>query len=265
MELHIRVKNVRGFEDVSPVSFALGKGFTAFVGPNNSGKSSLLKMFFELRGLWSQLYNLPDTTELFRGNPRGLSIQGVHDQREIFFDSNPREMELEFALLPESLGTAQMPLVNQIRLTVGRENMQYTAEFFCKPVFAHPKQNVSSFAQGILIDQTGQVKVDCRSIFECFRQLANGMYIGPFRNAISQGAAPYFDISIGSEFINTWNQWKTGPNKAQNSAIEQITEDIRKIFDFNKLEITASSSTNTLQVNVDGRPFKLGELGAGLS
>jgi ABC-type multidrug transport system ATPase subunit len=265
MELQITVKNFRGFEDVSPVSFTIGKGFTAFVGPNNSGKSSLLKMFHELRSLWSQLTNMPDVVELFKGNHRALALQGIHDQAEIFFDSNLRDIELEFTLFPESPGTAQRTVVNQIRLTIGRGSMNYKASFSCKPIFDQPKEDVRAHDNGSLTTPNGQLRADCRPMFDHFKQLGNGMYIGPFRNAISHGSAAYFDISIGNEFINTWNQWKTGPIKAQNLAIERITEDIRKIFDFTKLEIAASQSTNTLQVNVDGKPFKLGELGAGLS
>lgn len=265
MELQIKVKNFRSFEDVSPVSFIIGKGFTAFVGPNNSGKSSLLKMFYELRELWPQLASMPNLQGIFRGSPWGFNPKGVHDQREIFFDSNPRDIELEFTLLPECSGTSQRTVVNQIRLTIGRETLQCKASFSCNPVFDQSKEGVLVLDQSTLVAENRKAQVDCYPMLDYFKQFGNGMYIGPFRNAISQGAAPYFDISIGNEFINTWNQWKTGPNKAQNLAVEQITEDIRKIFDFNKLEIAASVSTNTLQVNVDGRPFKLGELGAGLS
>lgn len=265
MELQIKVKNFRSFEDVSPVSFTIGKGFTALVGPNNAGKSSLLKMFYELRPLWSQLSNIGDFVELFKGNTRGLSPQGVNDQREIFYDSNPRDIEIEFTLLPESIGTEHVRVINQIRITGKRANLLYSANYSCNPNFELPKHHVRVIDESTLIDSSGQVRVDGLSIINHLKQLASGMYIGPFRNAISQASSSYFDVSIGTDFVNTWNQWKTGPTKEQNLAIERITEDIRKIFGFNKLEITATPDLKTLQVNVDGRPFKLGELGAGLS
>lgn len=133
MELQIRVKNYRGFEDSTPLLITIGKGFTVLVGPNNAGKSSLLKMFYELRGLWSQLSNKDDFRELFRGNIRGLSPQGVNDQREIFCDSNTRDMEIDFTLLPESLGTEHARVVNHIRMTAQRASLNYSVNYSCNP------------------------------------------------------------------------------------------------------------------------------------
>ena len=37
----ITLKNYRGFSDEEPGRFEIGNGFTALVGPNNSGKSTL--------------------------------------------------------------------------------------------------------------------------------------------------------------------------------------------------------------------------------
>ena len=49
MDIDITLKNFRCFADRKPAKFSLrSNGFTGFVGVNNSGKSSLLKMFFEL-------------------------------------------------------------------------------------------------------------------------------------------------------------------------------------------------------------------------
>ena len=97
------------------------------------------------------------------------------------------------------------------------------------------------------------------------KQLYNSIYIGPFRNAVNTGAGRYYDVSVGTEFITTWHEWKTGENKAAALAVERVTEDIRRIFGFKKLEIAASQRLSTLQVAVNGKPYKLRELGAGLA
>ena len=47
MDAELTLKNYRCFSDESPARFSLRRGFTAFVGVNNSGKSSLLRFFYE--------------------------------------------------------------------------------------------------------------------------------------------------------------------------------------------------------------------------
>jgi AAA15 family ATPase/GTPase len=49
MEIDLSIENYRCFPAGSPVSLKISKGFSAFVGVNNSGKSSLLKFFYEMR------------------------------------------------------------------------------------------------------------------------------------------------------------------------------------------------------------------------
>ena len=55
MPLDMTIKNYRCFSDSDPVPISIRDGFTAFVGVNNSGKSSLLKFFYELRDLFLHL------------------------------------------------------------------------------------------------------------------------------------------------------------------------------------------------------------------
>src|SRR6516165_4409122 len=94
--------------------------------------------------------------------------------------------------------------------------------------------------------------------------LANSLYIGPFRNAINVGSGTYYDLNVGTDFVKTWNAWKTGDSKHSNRAIEVITQQIRSIFEFSRLEINASTNDKLIAL-VDGQPYRLDELGAGLS
>ena len=55
MQIELAIRNYRCFPDSRPARIAFRKGFTAFVGVNNSGKSSLLKFFYEFRSLFSLL------------------------------------------------------------------------------------------------------------------------------------------------------------------------------------------------------------------
>lgn len=96
--------------------------------------------------------------------------------------------------------------------------------------------------------------------------LSRTLYIGPFRNAINIGTnQSYYDIQVGQAMIQTWRHWKTGGDKRTNEAAFRLTDDIRRIFSFDDLEINPSPDDTTLQVFVNGRSYRLGELGAGLS
>jgi len=51
----MKIKNYRCFSREAPAEICIRDGFTAFVGPNNSGKSSLLRLFYELRNIFAEL------------------------------------------------------------------------------------------------------------------------------------------------------------------------------------------------------------------
>jgi AAA15 family ATPase/GTPase len=57
MLVDLTINNHPCFAGSKPAHIVLRDGFTAFVGVNNSGKSSLLKFFFELR----PLFDMPTT------------------------------------------------------------------------------------------------------------------------------------------------------------------------------------------------------------
>src|SRR5690348_1964126 len=48
----LTIKNYRCFADEEPARISVRPGFTAFLGPNNAGKSTMLRLFYELRTLF---------------------------------------------------------------------------------------------------------------------------------------------------------------------------------------------------------------------
>lgn len=53
MRCRVTLKNYRCFPDAHPCRLDLREGFTGLVGANNSGKSSLLRFFYEFRGAFA--------------------------------------------------------------------------------------------------------------------------------------------------------------------------------------------------------------------
>ena len=121
-KLSITIKNYRCFSDASPVTIEMGKGFTALVGPNNSGKSSLLKLFYELKEFWNTLQNPPNILELLHGLTLGASFHEVYDQQEVFSDANDRAMVVNIGHFLSPVNQGGLSRISSATLLWKRQN-----------------------------------------------------------------------------------------------------------------------------------------------
>ena len=264
--ISVTVKNYRCFEDSASLRFEFKDGFTSFVGENNSGKSSALRLFYEFRPIWNQLSNLNEIKE-FIAEPRRLAnkLLDLYDQEEIYTDFNDRPLEIEFKFNIENI--AENDQVNTFKLISNRVN--WRIELYCghnnKLINSNQIRHFTITRNNFLINKQENHTIDCSPLISFLKDVTNSMYIGAFRNAITEGSADYYDLKIGSTFIQQWNDWKTGGSKFQNRQATNIQKDLEKLFGFKSLEINASIPLKTLQVIIDGQPYKLRELGAGIS
>src|SRR6266852_3340554 len=106
--IDITLKNYRCFSQSDPVRLSIRPGLTAFLGINNSGKSSLLRLFFELRNLFGFLSG-PNGNLLaaLQGQRQGLSAQGLLDPTEFFPRGNQADTEISFSFEGEAGGKQQ--------------------------------------------------------------------------------------------------------------------------------------------------------------
>lgn len=94
-EVKFVVKNYRCFNDDHPLEFVLRDGFVGFVGPNNSGKSAILKFFYEFRPMWKIVGNESDLNELLLKSGRRIKLQLPYcDHDAIFHKFNNRPIEI---------------------------------------------------------------------------------------------------------------------------------------------------------------------------
>lgn len=281
INFRLTVKNYRCFTDENPLVIEFKEGFTALVGPNNSGKSSYLKMFYEFKNLWNILTQEQTMLNLVLGEKIQVTPIEIYDQNEIFTNFNNRPITLEFDRFNGSKqpNTSPLPLALSKAIFVcerGSPTLLWSGKFtyiggpreyelkpkiFIKPKFientleTHPNPGAQGTVQYF----------EFSPLFESLKILNDILYVPPFRNLLNEGSGQYYGLYIGTAFINQWKTRKTGNDKKWNRLTDKVTEDIRNIFEFDNLEINISDDVKTLSLNVDHSPFKIKELGSGLS
>jgi hypothetical protein len=183
----------------------------------------------------------------------------ISDPAEVFCRANNRDVEVEL-LVHTPANTAQ-----RVFLTVARSSRVIAGRLEIANWHLLGAPTGLSITERSL-NNGGQPVEDLGPLFEASWALANTFYVGPFRNAINIGTnTSYFDIQVGQAFITQWRSWKTGPNNEQNEAAYRLTEALGRIFGYQALEINAAHNEQTLQLFVNGRSYRLSELGSGLT
>jgi AAA15 family ATPase/GTPase len=282
MKVEITIKNYRCFPDFKPAQITLQKGCTAFIGVNNSGKSSLLKFFYEFR----QLFQVASTTnpwvELAAGRSEGFNFpKEVLTPQDVFCNAtNPRPLEIQLQFLPDEVDDKQeLQLApSKIVISVPRNQTSFTALIYRKNQPIPSKSYNFDGIQLIDSDQNSSL-VHMGAVLNIFKDLAETQYIGPFRNAINLFPTTnlgeiqriqdlhisYFDLTIGPPFIKKWRESSTGFDKLIIKNTNNLTNDIKEIFDFENLKIDSSINDQTFNFSINGEVYTLHELGSGLA
>jgi ABC-type Mn2+/Zn2+ transport system ATPase subunit len=265
----IRLHDYRCFWREEPTTLELRTGFTSFIGPNNAGKSSLVKAAYELRPAIGQVVRLRHEPGSLLSSVLGWNLMPpLHEHAEILTDRDDPACVVE--LEPSLPDDQRARSVAQARLEFlpGGGNFHlklYAADGRELGAPNSPTAIARHSKEQQLIEIAGGEEFDLKPICDFAEALHQVQYFGPFRNAINEGGGGHFDTQIGTGFIGQWHSWKTGPTKQHNRAVERVTEDVRRLIGAKTLEINASNELKTLQVVVDRRPHKLEELGAGFA
>ena len=266
--MELTIKNYRCFPDTAPVHLKLQNGFVAFIGVNNSGKSSLLKFFHEMRHLFSYLASGSGWQQVFStGTASFNTILSISDVMEIFCNGNDRDLEISLSLdAKEAPDRTDIRVARDVSLRVRRGHPDFSIITMTEPTIQLQRSQVGVIETRLRRAPSGPDVLELGPMMQAFRDLSRTTYIGAFRNAINVGAnSNYFDIQTGQAFITQWSNLKTGNSKDQSQTVYRITETIKKIFGLHDLEINSSSDNSSFQVYADGKVYKLQELGCGLA
>jgi predicted ATP-dependent endonuclease of OLD family len=222
MSVQLTIKNYRCF--VSPITIDLGKGFTAFVGVNNAGKSTIMRFLLEMRNLLEVIGHDQNLLLHAINHPSGtpsFNLQHVLDREEIFSNLNSQALQFwfEFSANDAPLNVS----VTKAIFTVQRD-LRWTCELEVAGKLL--LRRGASLMDNQLIVQD-KVIANFTRLVEIAQTLAKTIYVGPFRNTINVGTkTDYLDIQIGESFIQQFRNLKTGISKQASTEIQALTEKI---------------------------------------
>ena len=261
MEIGITVANYRCFSEKEPARFVLCDGLTAVVGANNTGKSTLLRFFWELRPLF---------TSLAAGAPGLAAAVGAYatfspptaDVDQLFHDASAGDLVIVVELLGASTtAKTNTRIADRFTVTIPRGTNTYTVAMYSAGGLVPA---VDHWVDGHPFDEEGQPLVDLAPMLRAIGALARIRMIGPRRAASSQATSYDFDGVTGSNLVSRWKSLKGGGRRGRDAAAE-IEGRLGRLFNLDRLAITFSENGQDLFVSVGNQSYHIDELGSGLS
>lgn len=180
MEFDITLKNYRCFSDEHPATVELRRGLTAFVGPNNSGKSALLRFFYEFRPAFSIGMSQVNWQHLASGQAINfVPPREVLDFEELFSFVNDRPIEVQ--VIPKATVWEKWP--PSVLLPRSNQSIQLVIRGLSRSLGFQGDTDGETY----LI--TGQLRLPYRPFAAAMTCLDRSIYIGAFRNALNRGAS----------------------------------------------------------------------------
>lgn len=185
--LRLTLKNYRAFDHGRPVQWLIDDQFRAFVGINNSGKSSLLRFFHEIRQRLLVLGQAPTqnpSQQITFGTPTPIGFTSVADQQEVFCNRNDHDMLAEFALIDPSEADGGLE-PTKVVMRWRRADAALTVAFEARGAVTHAAQ--FSGANPVINLNGTETSLDVTRYVSAFafNDLAASLYLGPFRNAVN--------------------------------------------------------------------------------
>jgi len=265
------ITNYRSFSAPAVATLNVSAGLIAIVGPNNAGKSNILRLLFELRPLFeiaSRKNVSPNLVGLLTSES-GLELNRVPDPESIFSNTNDADLKLSITV-DDDVDSLPANVPSELTLSIGRN----VANNGRRTVTWSVRHGTSQFTSPALhhVGTTQVAPIDVQVIFElepyrlAFEILANSFYIGSFRNITNQGGnAEYYDLVVGDAFVARWSQAQAGGSVTTARITQTVIQDLETAFGFRRLQILSSDDRKTLRLFVDGHPQSLDELGGGVS
>jgi putative AbiEii toxin of type IV toxin-antitoxin system len=252
-DLTLTLSNYRCFSDENPVRLELDATPIALVGENNSGKSSILRAFTELRSIFA-LLSSQQTIWGQALSPSPLPVQPgrlVRDPAELFNNANVRPL----TIIVEVAGTSEKSIDKAV-LSIDRALPQSVLATFCisDETFRPPGGT------------TEQMIVATHDIAQAFRQLSQSFYIDPLRTAANVVSnALRENVTLGQALIQDWAKQKQSGNQLQRARTELVEGKICDAFGFRSFSLGTDYDRSLFELIINGKTYGLSEVGTGIS
>jgi ABC-type Mn2+/Zn2+ transport system ATPase subunit len=258
MNLELTVKNYRCFSEAQPARLKLNRGVTALIGGNNSGKSTLLRLFHEFQPLFEKLSHDVDTvSDLFT---RGLSLpplKAVRDPWKIFHRDSHGDLVISVRIArADGFDETAVSGPDETHLAIARKN------FHC-----HARVAADRDAAAARHATAGTAPVDNLVFLEkwrkVFQSLSRSLYIGPFRGLEDVWLADD-GTAARAAFRDQTRRLVAGGGAGR------VCGEIKTLFHFHDFDFRPAAGDapagdrQRLEFFINGAPVPVEELGSGL-
>jgi len=274
----LTLKNYRSYEDRRPVTIEFRSPVVAFVGANNSGKSSVMRFLFEFAYVWHAFSQPVPLGEALREGVREEALQSLEEAPRILARMNDRPMTAQVDLL-DSPGGVHPPPVTRLILTI--ERRQESLDRLKIGVAIGPLPDLPE-THVITVDEEGLARsmpqpaggaaavpaaqetalFDLRPMLGLMKFLSGAKYLTANRTVSPHARGYDYDALLGHDLATRWATWKAG-TVSQRQTIQALTQQIRNLIGVREFEINASNGQ--FNVVVEQIPLDLTEMGAGIS
>jgi predicted ATPase len=268
MNLEITVKNYRCFNEAHPARLPLHRGTTALIGTNNAGKSTLLRLFYELRPLFALLAESPSPwLSLLNESLPAPAPLDLSDRSTLFHRHSPGDLVFSVRILDCDFTRAKpdphpYAVPHEIDLVLSRKNFRLRARIDgCRGRFQ--VVDAKSSHTRLIGGESGTATVSWPVLRDLFAALADTFYIGPYRALRpSQSSEKSYDLHLGAAHGGELLHLASGRGAREH--LRRLEQDMKAIFQFKSFQIALAGTPPELQFEIDGERHALDELGSGI-
>jgi ABC-type branched-subunit amino acid transport system ATPase component len=261
---------------------------TALIGPNNSGKSTALKFFWEFGQTLSIVPGSIFGSHQGGGVVRATVNRGIRtlsDESSVFTEINERPLTVDLHQHSSTFPEAEFHMfrtlksgepiksdaISPISLRVKFDRTMPVAEIF---ILRDGKEFVVEDSKFYWADgPSGTVIVD-RQDDKCFfldrRNGLQGMlhptFVPAVRSFGTLNVSANYDLQIGQPLIKHWNNHRRSNNSSSRKLADSIEDQVAKVFGYEQLSISANESDDDFILKINnGKSYLLKDMGSGIA